>query len=231
VIGNVADTHAGLNVSNNTFQNSGQNIYISNSSNVGKGILGATISGNKFQGNTYPYTPYSDMPSGHINFFGGGNGIQITGNNISGGTNMSGIRVAGYYLYPGASAPRPFYNLVIRYNTIQNLTGTDGTGNAAGVHFYNVPDSGVPVSPRAVLTSAQPTVRDNAFISTSGPGISYTKGVSNPLATIIAQYNYWGSPGGPNGTGGTGVSGNVDYSNWLTAPPPTNFLNLPLILR
>ena len=181
-------------------------------------IFAFTISGNTFLDNTYPYTHYSNPPAGHINFYQGGNGIEITHNNISGGTNMSCIRLAGGSLEMSAPAPYPFYNLVIRYNTCQNLTGNDGTGTAPGINFYNMsdpvarPPSPGRLSPEAVLTSAQPTVRDNAFINTSGPGISYTKGVINPLAQIIAQYNYCGSPGGPNGAGGTGVSSNVDYS-------------------
>ncbi|GEM_PF-4277857 len=234
VVHNSSDSLVGLNVSHNVFQNSGQNVYISNGGGSDR-LSNVMVSQNTFQDNRYPYTPYPEMPAGHINFFGGGNGIQITGNTISGNpdmmslNNMSGIRFAGMYLDTGVPPPYPFYNLVIRYNTLQYLTGNDGTGKVAGIHFYNMSESVASPQPaRAVLTSAQPTVRDNAFISNSGPGISYTKGVSNPLATIVAQYNYWGNPNGPQPGD---VAGDVDYSNWLTAPPQTNLIHLPLVVR
>lgn len=225
------DTVGGLTVSNNHFQNSGQSVYIANH---GMPLSGVTIDGNTFLGNTYPGTPYPGFPQGHINLYGGGSAIRIQHNTIQSGTNMSGIQIAGIDM---GHQPFPLYDVILTNNRIENLTGSDGTGKAAGVHFFNYGDTTgtglvqTGLASLAVPAVVTPTVRNNSFINNSGPGVSYTMGISNPLPYIDARENWWGDPEGPNGPNGDGVSDNVLFDPWLPKPPAEYAVYLPLVLR
>lgn len=199
-----ADTIGGLKVQNNTIDNSGAGVYVANWAGLGN----VQVSGNYFGDCFRSYIP--GVPLGNINLFGGGKGIIIQGNTIYNSTDMAGIRFAGNM---ASEQPRPFYDIEIRDNWIGGLDGDDSTGSAPGIHFFNY-------SGDAVADDVGLKIRDNSFVTNSGPGISYT--VSYPAispTSIDGRMNWWGDPAGPSGPSGDGVSAGVIFDPWTTTAP------------
>lgn len=223
-----ADTLNGLDLNNNTFSNTGRGVYVGNYSGMGD----VQVVGNFFDACMRPPSYSSSVPLGHINFYGGGEGFLISSNTILNGQDLAGIRFAGS---GSSSTPRPFYDVEISFNKIEGLTGSDGTGSAPGMHFFNYSgdttgsDLGV-WDPGEMSAGVGLQIRDNSLITNSGPGISHTVTISasNPT-NIDGRMNWWGDPAGPNGPSGDGVSTGVVFSPYSTAAPTKIYL--PLILK
>lgn len=81
--------------------------------------------------------------------------------------------------------------------TITNSTITGNEGNGVSVNGG---------------TNVQ--IHNSVFENNVGVGVS--GGQSNP---VDARFNWWGDPAGPMGPSGDGVSGNVDFSGFLTVKP------------
>ena len=217
------DALVGVEIVNNTFDGAGIGVRVTNEADMAN----VNVKGNEFTNGDSPYSMPPALPTGQISFFGGGKGIQVSGNTIQGGTDMSGIRLAGGYM---GEQPVPFYDVSIVNNQIQNLSGDDGSGPASGIHFFNLGADGVHLAaPLSADGSTTPTIVLNSFIDNAGPGVAYTKGYSNPLPAIDVGNNWWGDPAGPDGPSGDGVGDDVVVTTWMDGPPREVYL--PLVNR
>ena len=198
----------------------------------------ATISGNQVTGNECDHPTcgpdfVNDFQSVGILLVGAASGTQVTGNTADNndigvynfadnttihGNVVHGSRFEGIVLDEGSA--------VVSLNDIQggnlgvlavSFSGSAGnsagtltcnriTGTGTGVKLFDddTGDANIPT-----VTAHNNSIKGN------------TVGADNPTATTVnAENNWWGCVTGPNTGGCDTATGNIDFTPFLTAPPP-----------
>jgi len=193
---------------------------------IGWGAAGE-IHGNNVSGNGWPGTEWSG--SGII--IAASDNVLVKQNTVT--SNETGIAVVGDNYFGSADVA---IGTVIQDNTVQDNTYgialedrvqdtliegntiTGSTYDGVGVcNFYGNPPTGTEIHYNDIYGN-------NTASDSSSGGLWVDTGV----ATVDAEYNWWGDASGPyhdpNNTGGSGnaVIGDADYSPWLGATSGTS---------
>ena len=222
-----------VSVEGNTVTGAGPTAVIAqNGIQLGYGASG-TVSDNTISG--VDYTPGSWTSSG-ILLYAAGNGVQVTGNDLSGaqegvaaassnnvsitGNTIAGSSLDGIELADVSGA-------TVSGNTISGSGAygilIDGSSSGIGVTGNQLTANGLSGSDPSNGALAVTDATDPGSVTVQGNSFSgNATGVANTTTgdlTLVAAANWWGCAAGPGGAGCDGTYGNVTILPWLQDDP------------